>query len=319
MKQPSEREEREPLIGDQARGHVNELVTLLTRHALTDGAQPTIVPSLFTYRAQIASEPVHTVYKPSLCFVAQGSKVVSLGDEVLRYDPEHFLLVAVNLPIASQILTASPEKPHLALHIELDLGLIAALIAELDLSPPEPKLPTEAGFSVSVLDPLLRDAVTRLVRLLDTPDHVPTLAPLTLREISYLLLSGPQGARLREMALTTGPTHRVATAIERLVEHYDQPLKVEQLAEEVYMSVSSFHSHFKAVTKLSPLQFQKQLRLQEARRLLLSQAFDVTGASFQVGYESPSQFSREYRRLFGVPPSQDAARFRRDIPLPGIS
>lgn len=294
----------------------SELIGLIACHATKDGVQPTAVPSLHLYRSFTASEPVHTVYKPSFCLVAQGSKVVTLGTDVLRYDPEHFLLVSVSLPVTAQLLEASPERPHLALHIDLDLTLVAALVAEL--ASPESWSPgvganVQAGLSVGVLEPLLQDAVLRLVRLLDTPEHIPVLAPLIMRELCYLLLHGPQGVRLREMALTTGPTYRIVSAIERLEGAYHQPLKVEALAEEVHMSVSSFHHHFKAVTAMSPLQFQKRLRLQEARRLLLGRKVDVTGASFQVGYESPSQFSREYRRLFGASPSQDMARLRRGV------
>ncbi|CAN5872923.1 AraC family transcriptional regulator [soil metagenome] len=287
---------------------VNPLAELIARHAHAEGVQPSPVPSLYLYRAGRVAEPVHTLYKPSLCFIAQGRKVVTLEDEVLRYDPEHFLLVAVNLPITSQILVASPDKPHLALHIELDLGLIADLMSNLE--PRAVNLSNQSGLSVGVLEPVLRDAVVRLARLLDTPEHIPTLAPLTLREIGYILLCSPQGAKLWEMALTNGPSYRIATAIQQLVASFDQTLEVEQLAAEVNMSVSSFYQHFKSVTKMTPVQFQKRLRLQEARRLLLARESDVTGTSFKVGYESPSQFSREYKRLFGVPPSQDVDRFR---------
>lgn len=238
--------------------------------------------------------------------------MVTLGTEVLRYDPEHFLLVSVSLPVTSQLLEASPERPHLALHIDLDLTLITGLITELppELRGQDASIDVQPGLSVGILEPLLSDAVARLVRLLDTPKHIPVLAPLITRELCYLLLDGPQGSKLREMALTTGPTYRIVSAIERLEQAYDQPLKVEELAEEVHMSVSSFHHHFKAVTAMSPLQFQKRLRLQEARRLLLGREVGVTGASFQVGYESPSQFSREYRRLFGASPSRDMAKLR---------
>lgn len=298
--------------------HGSELAELIARHATRDGVQPTAVPSLHLYRSFARSEPVHTVYKPSFCLVAQGGKVVTLGTEVLRYDPAHFLLVSVSLPVTAQLLEASPERPHLALHVDLDLALIAALVTEL-ASTEGATLGSgtnvQAGLSVSVLEPPLRDAVVRLVRLLDTPEHIPVLAPLITRELLYLLLSGPQGAKLREMALTTGPTHRIVSAIERLERAYDQPLKVEELADEVHMSVSGFHHHFKAVTAMSPLQFQKKLRLQEARRLLLGREVDVTGASLRVGYESPSQFSREYRRLFGASPRQDMARLRDGVHL----
>ena len=215
--------------------------------------------------------------------------------------------MAVSLPITAQIREASTERPHLALYIDLDPSLIASLITELDM-PLEPPVEDRTGLSVSPVEPLLAGAVARLVCLLDTPQHIAFLAPLIMLELGYLLLSGPQGARLREMALTTGRTYRIVSAVEQLVQTYNRPLDVN-LAEEVHMSVSGFYRQFRAVTSVSPLQFQKTLRLQEARRLLLGRESDVTGVSFHVGYESPSQFSREYRRLFGAPPSRDAARF----------
>ncbi len=173
-----------------------------------------------------------------------------------------------------------------------------------------PETGGQAGLVVTALEPLVHDAVRRLLRLLDTPQHIPALAPLILRELVYLLLVGPEGGRLRAMVQTAGQTYRIATAIERLVREYDRPLRVEQMARDVHMSVSGFHHHFKAVTALSPLRFQKRLRLQEARRLLLSREADVTGASFRVGYDSPSQFSREYRRLFGASPREDLTRWQ---------
>ena len=285
----------------------SELAKLIDRYATKDGGQPTVIPPLYLYRSFTMPEPAHSVYKPSLCLVAQGSKVVTLGADSWRYDPEHFLLVSVRLPITTQRLEASSGQPHLGLHIDLDLALIAALVMESVLPEPTARVPdrVQAGLSVGVLEPLLHSAVGRLVGLLDTPEHIPTLAPLIMRELCYLLLSGPEGNRLRAMALTTGQTYRIVDAIEWLVRHYDQPLKIEELAEEVHMSVSGFYHHFKAVTNMSPLQYQKRLRLQEARLLLLGREANVANASFRVGYVSTSQFSREYRQLFGASPRQD--------------
>ena len=283
-----------------------ELAELVARHALKDGGQKTAVPSLHLYRSSTMPKPVHAVYRPSLCLIVQGSKVVTLGAETWRYDPRHFSLVSVNLPVVARRLEASPTRPHLGLHLDLDLAVIAALVAELPPAARQPN-PAQTGLSVGVLEPLLKGAVVRLVGLLNTPEHIPTLAPLIMREVCYLLLTGPEGHRLRATALAASQTHRIVTAVEWLVRNYDQPLKVERLAEEVHMSVSGFHHHFKAVTNLSPLQYQKQLRLQEARRLLLGHEANVAKASLRVGYVSPSQFSREYRQLFGVSPRQDAA------------
>lgn len=284
-----------------------ELTALLTRHATAPGLQSTAVPGLHLYRAVAQSEPVHTVYTPSVCLVAQGRKLVEQGEASMPYGPEDLLVVSVSLPLTAQILEASPEKPHLALHVDLDPALIAALALE---SPAAPNAGGQAGLVVTALEPLVQDAILRLVRLLDTPQHIPVLAPLILRELSYLLLVGPEGGRLRAMVQTAGQTHRIVTAVERLVREYNRPLRVEQMARDVHMSVSGFHHHFKAVTTLSPLQFQKRLRLLEARRLLLSREVDVTRAGARVGYDSPSQFSRDYRRLFGVSPRQDLSRWQ---------
>ncbi|MBB5234730.1 AraC-like DNA-binding protein [Deinococcus budaensis] len=289
------------------------LTGVLTRHATGPGLQATPVPGLHLYRAGGASEPVHTVYTPSVCLVAQGRKLVQQGETSLTYGPEDLLLVSVSLPLTARILEASPEKPYLALHVDLDPALIAALAVEFPEAAPGGG--SQSGLVVTALEPLVQDAVLRLVRLLDRPEHIPALAPLILRELCYLLLVGPEGGRLRAMVQAAGQTGRIARAVERLVREYDRPLRVEQLARDVHMSVSGFHHHFKAVTALSPLQFQKRVRLQEARRLLLGRAVDVTRAGARVGYDSPSQFSREYRRLFGASPREDVARWQaNDLP-----
>jgi AraC-like DNA-binding protein len=286
-----------------------DLAALIERHAATEGKNATPIPLLSLYRSATPVDPIHMVQEPALCVVAQGAKVLTLGCTAFTYDPAHFLLVSVGLPITARLVTEAPDRPYLSLHLSLDLPLIATLLVEAG---PAIVPPTDArrGLGIGLLEPALNDAVIRLVRLLETPRHIDVLAPLICREIFYLLLMGPQGARLREIALTNGHTQRVACVIERLRTAYDQPLRIEGLAKEVGMSVSSLHHHFKAVTTMSPLQFQKQVRLQEARRLLLSADIDVATAGFQVGYESPSQFSREYRRLFGEPPSRDIARLR---------
>lgn len=284
------------------------LTALLARHASEPGLQSTAVPGLHLYRATAPSEPVHAVYTPSVCLVAQGRKLVQQGEESMSYGPEDLLLVSVSLPLTAQILEASSGRPHLALHVDLDPALIAALALESE-SPAAPGAGGQSGLVVTALEPMVQDAVLRLVRLLDTPQHIPVLAPLIVRELGYLLLVGQEGGRLRAMVQVTGQTYRIAAAIERLVREYDRPLRVEQMARDVHMSVSGFHHHFKAVTALSPLQFQKRLRLQEARRLLLNREVDVTRAGARVGYDSPSQFSREYRRLFGASPRQDLSRW----------
>jgi AraC-like DNA-binding protein len=287
----------------------SELASLIERHAPTDGTYQTAIPSLYFYRVSAPTAPGHGVQEPSLCLVAQGSKVVTLASERFCYDPEHFLMASVGLPITGRIVDATAERPYLGLRLELDPALTAELILEAG-KPDKPPVHSTLGLSVGRLDVPLRDAVLRLVRLLDRPEHLPMLSPLVLREIFYLLLVGPEGARLRAITLANGQTCRVARAVELLRRDYDQPLRIESIARETGMSASGLHHQFKAVTAMSPLQYQKQLRLQEARRIMLGEDLDAASASFRVGYESPSQFSREYRRLFGAPPAQDVARLR---------
>lgn len=290
-------------------GGRSDLAALVAHHTATEGSTATPIPALSLYRSATPVDPLHMVQEPALCVVAQGAKVLTLGDAVFTYDPARFLLVSVGLPIAARLVTASPERPYLALRLDLDIPLIAALLTEAGPAC-VPQADARRGLGVGLLDPAVRDAVTRLVRLLETPRHIDVLAPLVRREIFYLLLMGPQGARLRDIALTNGHTQRVARVIARLRTAYDQPLRIEALAKEVGMSVSSLHQHFKAVTTMSPLRFQQQVRLQEARRLLLSADIDAATAGFRVGYGSPSQFNRAYRRLFGAPPGRDIARLR---------
>ena len=286
-----------------------ELAALLGRRATREGAQPTAIPALHLFRSTRPDVAFHEIYEPSLCLVAQGSKVALLGNEALTYTPGRFLLVSLSMPLTTRVSEATPARPYLALKVTLDPARIADVLAEAPgVAADGPGV--RRGLSVGVADPLLCDAATRLVRLLDTPQHIPVLAPLILRELSYLLLAGADGGALREIGLANGPMHRIARVIERLRREYDQPLRVDALATEAAMSVSSLHAHFKAVTAMSPLQYLKQVRLQEARDLMLREHLDVAGAGFRVGYESPSQFSREYRRLFGASPSRDVARLR---------
>ncbi len=286
-----------------------ELAGLIERFTGTDGSHATAISALSLYRSSNTTNPHHGVSIPALCLIAQGSKQVLLGSEKYQYDPAHYLLVAVELPVVSQIVEATPQTPYLGLTLRLDCALISDLM--LDLDRPVPSKPgSERGLVVSRVDTALQDAVVRLTRLLATPDHISIVAPLVIREILYYLLLGEQGGRLCQIALHNSATQRIASAIDRIKSHYAEPLRIEDLAREVHMSPSGLHHHFKAVTALSPLQYQKQLRLQEARRLMLIEALDATEASYRVGYESPSQFNREYSRLFGAPPLRDMARLR---------
>jgi AraC-like DNA-binding protein len=285
---------------------INELVKLaaaIQRQAASDGGYNTAVPALKLSRFSAPSDLTALVYEPSLCFVAQGAKEVILADETYRLDPAQSLLVSVDLLVAARVVEASRGSPYLGIRISLDPAVVGELLADgmtgLPLGSPA------RGLAVTPVEPALLDAVTRLVTVLDSPQDIAPLAPLVLREITYRLLAGPQGLRLRQMASAGAPAHRIARAIRWLKDHFTDPLRIESLAKQVGMSPSALHLHFKGVTALSPLQYQKRLRLHEARRLMLGEGLDAAQASFRVGYESPSQFSREYRRTFGAPPRQD--------------
>jgi AraC-like DNA-binding protein len=250
--------------------------------------------------------------EPSLCVVAQGSKEFLLGGSSYRYDPFHYLLVTVDLPYIGQVLEASKERPFLSLRLDLSPALVGEVMLEAghpSQSSPEPSADVRA-ITVSAVDRHLLDAMVRAARLLDAPDEAPMLMPLIRREIIYRLLRGEQGGRLRHLAILSGYTPDIARAIERLRRDFNQPLRIEQMAHELGMSVSAFHHHFKAVTALSPLQFQKRLRLLEARRLMLGEGLDAASAAYRVGYLDASHFNREYKSLFGVPPMRDVQRLR---------
>lgn len=285
------------------------LAGIIERFTQRDGEHATEIGALTLFRFSGTSDPVQVLYEPSLCLIARGSKRVLLGGAIYVYDPAHFLLVSVDLPVAGQVVEASPTAPYLGLRIELDSRLIGELLADAATPGPRSSAP-HRGLAVGRLDAPLLDAAMRLLGLLEAPRDIPALAPLVLREIAYRLLTGEQGGRLRQMAAEGGHARRISSAIRWLKRNFDRPLRIEDLAREVHMSPSGLHHHFKAVTAMSPLQYQKQLRLQEARRLMLSEAIDAATAGYRVGYESASQFSREYRRLFGDPPRRDMAQLR---------
>lgn len=293
--------------------HRDELVGRLARSVQEDG-KTECLPGLFISRISSFSSPVHGVSLPSFCVIAQGAKEVYLGDECYHYDPYRYLLSTIELPIVIQQIEASPERPHLSLLVKLEPSLVASVMLEAGMPPQRWEARPARALDVSPLEYSLLDATVRLVRLLDARVvEAQVLLPLVKREIVLRLLMGKQGARLRQLALLGGETDRMARAIEKLRVGFDKPLNIEGLAKELGMSSSGFYEHFKAVTAMTPLQFQKQLRLQEARRLLLSEDLDVTTAGYRVGYEDPSQFSKEYKRLFGQPPLRDAQRLRQSF------
>jgi AraC-like DNA-binding protein len=260
-------------------------------------------------RSSAPTELGHGVSYPALCVIAQGSKEILLGDNRYRYDPAHYLITTAALPITSRITEAEEERPYLGLVLRLDPALVGSVIVEDGHPAPRGHAAVKA-IDVSPLDASLLDAVVRLVRLLDSPTEARFLAPLVKREIVYRLLMGEQGGRLRHTAVLGGNSHRIARALERLRKDFDQPLRIEEIARELGMSVSGFHHHFKAVTAMSPLQFQKQMRLQEARRLMLGEDLDAASAGYRVGYGDASHFNREYKSLFGAPPARDVERLR---------
>ncbi len=267
------------------------------------------IPGLAFYHFKAPTVPVSSLHKPSICLVVQGSKRVRLNEEDYVYDANQYLFTSVTLPIIANITAATPETPFLGLTWTLDLRMAAQLIADNDV-PPLPATCTGRGAALGASTPALLQTLSRLVDLLETPEDIPVLAPLLHKEFLYRLLTGDQGDRLRQIAHAEGHSQQISKAIDWLLGHYCEPVRMEDLAAHVGMSPSTFHHHFRAVTAMSPLQFQKWLRLQEARRLMLSENKDAASAASLVGYESPSQFSREYSRQFGDSPKRDMKRLQ---------
>jgi AraC-like DNA-binding protein len=286
-----------------------ELSARVARLTPFDGNHQTAVPSLALARGSAPTMRMATVLHPCLGIVVQGRKRAVLNGEVFHYDALNYLVVGVTLPAIGQVLEASPEHPYLSLRLNLDMEEIARLVLRLDER--GPSSPTaDRGLFVARLDEPLLDAVLRLVKLLDTPEDIDVLAPVVQREIYYRMLRGKLGSRLVDLVQSEGRNHRIVRAIEWLKQHYASPLRIEKLADAVHMSPSALHHRFKAVTSMSPLQYQKRLRLHEARRLMFADGIECATVGHRVGYESASQFSREYRRLFGAPPRTEISRLR---------
>ncbi|MGZ9257759.1 MAG: AraC family transcriptional regulator N-terminal domain-containing protein, partial [Candidatus Binatia bacterium] len=264
----------------------------------------TAIPGLSLFRRDEPTEPISAMYEPSICLVAQGAKRVLLGDDTYVYDAHHYLITSVHLPTIVQITTASQEKPYLGLRLKLDQREISQLMVDSNLPPPHVQQSSRGMATGEVTLPLLT-AFQRLIDLLAEQKDIPILAPIIQREIIYRLLVGDQGVRLRQIASAGSQSHQIARAIDWLKGNFTRPLRIDNLAAQVNMSTSTFHHHFRTLTAMSPLQFQKSLRLNESRRLMLTERLDAATAAFQVGYESASQFSREYSRFFGAPPLRD--------------
>lgn len=277
----------------------------------SDCATP--IPGLTLFRRETPARPVICFVEPSIVLVVQGEKQLMVGGEAYLYDTNRFLITSLDIPANSQVITANLQKPCLGLTLKLDLAIIAELIAQSGLSLPVEHSDDRGSRSVGIgtVTPALIDPFKRLLDLLNEPSVIPVLAPLIEREIHYRLLLSEQAARLRQIASVGSQGYRIAKAIDWLKANYAAQLKIDDLAEHVQMSTSSLHHHFRQLTAMSPLQYQKWLRLNEARRLMLNEHLDAASAAFKVGYESPSQFSREYGRLFGVPPKRDIEELRR--------
>ncbi len=288
---------------------ITELTKVIESLCPREGSHATKIEGFFLTRHSTTEVPRTSLNEAVFCVVAQGAKSVLLNKQRLIYDPSKYLLVSLDLPLVGQIEEASRSKPFLGLSLVLNLGEIASLMRDADL-PHETAPPLRSGLMIGSMADDLLDAVTRFTSLLNKPDHIAVLSPLVRREIFYKLLLSDQGSLLRRIVRDNGKVQRVAAGLAWLRRNAVRPIKVEELAREMRMSPSGMHSWFRAVTSMSPLQYQKQLRLQEARRMLLAEALDAATVSRRVGYQSASQFSREYRRFFGVPPMQDIERLR---------
>jgi AraC-like DNA-binding protein len=287
----------------------NELAERVAKGTPADGVHATAFAPLALTRASEVGAALPAVLAPSLCIVVQGRKRAFVGNQTYQYDPFNYLLVSLSLPVRSQIIDASPERPYLCIRLDIDMREVGRLLLETKAEP-APPAPASAPLYVARMTSDLTEVLLRLLRLLDTPDDLPMLGPLAMREIWYRLLRGDMGPRLRTLTEADGAVQRISRAIQLLQKHFKETLRIQDLAEVAHMSPSTFHARFKAVTDMSPLQFQKHLRLHEARRLMMIGEIDAAEAGHLVGYESPSQFSREYRRLFGAPPRREIASRR---------
>ncbi|MGF7031535.1 AraC-like DNA-binding protein [Paenibacillus mucilaginosus] len=286
---------------------IADLVRQIARHALMDGLHQTAIPELCFRRASAESEPTHTLNMPSLYIIAQGSKTVTFVEESHLCDSAKYMVASVHLPVIGRITQASPQSPYLSLQLALSPDVLVDISRK---SSSQKRGETGRGVLVNPSSPSLLDAILRLVNLLDSPTDMEILAPLYIREIFYRVLQGEQGALIRQFAVIGSYAQGISNAIHIINRDYSKPLVIEALANKVSMNPTTFHKHFKRVTGMSPLQYQKIIRLQSARRLMLTEGFDAASAAFGVGYESPSQFNREYARLFGRPPMRDINHLR---------
>jgi len=289
------------------------LARMIGSRIASPGDYPTDIPGLGLFRRDHPAPPVTCMVEPSIILVAQGEKRLWVGGEGYEYSTSRFLITSLDLPANSEVLVASRDKPCLGLTLRLDVRMLAELIALSDLPPARDRNRVRGrvrGVGIGSVTVQMLGSLERLLALLDEPESIAVLAPLIQREIHYRLLQSDQTGRLRQITSVDGQGYRIGRAIDWLKLNYTSPLRVDELAAKVQMSTPTFHHHFRQLTLMSPLQYQKWLRLNEAKRLMLNEHQDVSSAAFKVGYESPSQFSREYRRLFGAPPKRDIAVLR---------
>jgi AraC-like DNA-binding protein len=286
----------------EARSELSERIARWTAEA--GPLLETAIPGLSLMRYEAPTKPMSYMYEPCICLVAQGAKRVLLGDEEYVYDANHYVITSVGLPVVANVKDASEEVPLLGLVMKLDLSMVAQLLVDSHM-PLHRVRQSSRGIAASEISPQLLEVFARLIDLLEDPTDIPILAPLLQKEILYRLLTGDQGERLRQIVMAGSHGYQIARAIDWLKENYTKPLRIDELASQSGMSTSTFHYHFRNLTSMSPLQFQKCLRLYEARRLMLTEHQDATSVAFHVGYESPSQFTREYKRQFGAPPLRD--------------
>lgn len=289
---------------------LQNLIDIISRHTPADGLRQTPIAGVSLVRSDTPTVPMPVVYEPTLCLIAQGRKQVVAGTLAYVYDAANYLVASVDIPVMGSVIEASPAAPYLCLVLDLDMPVLSELALHYPLAAGASDQPA-AGIELNDTTPELLDAVVRLARLLDQPDDIEALAPLITREILYRLLTGNGGnGMVRQLARADSRLRQIARAIAWLRSHYRETCRIDDIADIAGMSRSTFHAHFKAVTSMTPLEFRSQLRLQEARRLMVAEALDAAGAGYRVGYESPSQFSRHYARLFGLPPARDANRLR---------
>lgn len=285
------------------------LLQLVQHDAVNEGLNSTAIPNVFCYKICSPRITMPAVYEPCLCIIVQGRKNVLLGSEMLSYGELEFLIASVDLPILGTVIEASEQQPYFVIQINIDVRLLSELLLQMEHLAVASKT-AKSGLFIGQVDRQMGDSLLRLFTLLEEPDDIPVLSEALIREMHYRMLRSHYGKEIAQISLKGTPTQRISVAIQKLRRDYDQPVTIEELASLAGMSVSSFHVHFKAVTNMSPLQFQKSVRLVEARSLMISQQIDAASTAYKVGYESPSQFSREYARMFGNPPARDIAGIR---------